>query len=184
MPDMQATIELCNRIETLWQTWKTLDFSLNEALSAAATVRYGRCFKSGVRDRLPEEALKAAPDLLQDTHRFVLDLRDKHVAHSVNPFEENDVTVQIGDHFALSAEIVAINTAHGRAVGFPSDKPAQLRALAEWWIAWLKGEMEEEKALLLQLARTFSLEVLKGHGQPILASDTSPRTVGKTRARP
>src|SRR5947208_2684829 len=73
--DMQAVIELCNRLETLWQTWKTLDFPLNEALSAAATVRYGRCFKSGVRDRLPEEALKAAPDLLQDTHRFVLDLR-------------------------------------------------------------------------------------------------------------
>ncbi len=50
---MEAVIEYCNRLEALWRDWKILDFSLAEALSAAATVRYGRCFKSGVRDRLP-----------------------------------------------------------------------------------------------------------------------------------
>jgi hypothetical protein len=181
---MHAVVDVSMRLEALWLDWQTLHFPLYEALSGAAVVRYGRCFKSGVRDRLPELALDAAPEVLKDTHEFVLDLRDKHVAHSVNPFEENDVTVQIADHYASSQEICAVNTAHGRAVGFPSDKPSQLKSLAEWWVAWLNTEMEKEKVLLLQLAKTFPLESLKENEQAVLASHAGPRTVGKTRLRP
>ena len=182
--DLQAVVEYCRRLESLWLNLRTLDFSLSEALSTAAVVRYGRCFKSGVRERLPEDALDVAPAALRDTHKFVIELRDKHVAHSVNPFEENEVAVQIADHYVSSEEIFSINTEHGRAVGLPSDKPVQLRGLAEWWMAWLEIEMIKEKDMLLTLAKSFTLEELKRNEQSVLVANTSPRTVGKRRSRP
>jgi len=182
--DLRAVVEYCKRLEAQWRSLGTLDFPLHEALSAAAVIRYGRCFKQGVRQRLLEKHLNAAPSELGHTHRYVIELRDKHVAHSVNPFEENDVTVQISDHYVSSAEVFAVNTAHGRAVGFPSDMPAKLRALGEWWLAWLEVEIKKEKEMLVNLAKTFTLEELKRNGEVLLAADTTPHTVGKRRPRP
>lgn len=181
--DMAAVVEYCERLEENWQDLG-FDSLVMDAFSTAAVVRYGRCFKSGVRDRLPEAALDTARPALREAHRYVIKLRDMHIAHSVNPFEENEVSVQIADHFVSSDEIFAINTAHGRAIGLPSDTPPRLGTLAMWWRSWIEQEMKSERAMLLELAKRQSLEVLKSTDQSLLVADTTARSVGKARSRP
>lgn len=181
--DMRAVVDVCERLDALGDVSK-LDFVLWEALSGAAVIRYGRCFKQGVRHYLPARALSAASRELHDTHAFIIALRDKHVAHSVNPFEENEVTVQIGDHFNSSHDITSVNTAHGRVLGLSFGMPAQLSELAKWWLGWLEREGKIEQAKLVSLARTFTLETLKRQPQGVLGADTGHETVTKRRKRP
>ena len=182
--DIRGVKEFCVRLESLIEA-KNHDFVLYDALSTAAAISYGRCFKfSKVRERLPTDAINQAPVEHQQTHNFIIALRDKHIAHSENPFEENNVTLQIADHFICSAEVTAVNTAHGRAIGFPFDLPARCRILTDWWLVWLKEEMKNEKKRLIDIARTKPLEELKRNEQGVLAGDTGPHNVGSTRDRP
>ena len=65
------------------------DLVLVRALTTAAFVAYARCFKGneGVRVGLDETDLAGMGDVL-GLHRYVVDMRDKHIAHSVSPFEQ------------------------------------------------------------------------------------------------
>lgn len=71
----------------------------SKALIFSGVVSYARCFKSGVR------ALTLTPNALHDKgtpfdnniHEYLIALRDKHVAHSVNDFEQCEtVAIVIG----------------------------------------------------------------------------------------
>lgn len=61
----------------------------SKALIFAGVVSYARCFKSGVREvRLDSSELtKNVEHFDFSIHDYVVALRDKHVAHSVNEFE-------------------------------------------------------------------------------------------------
>jgi hypothetical protein len=56
------------------------------SLWTAALVAYARCFATGVRARLSEGVFDDKSVALEE-HRYYMDLRNKHVVHSVNPFE-------------------------------------------------------------------------------------------------
>ena len=60
---------------------------LMDALGSAALVRYARIFKSGVRTKLKQEWIGFDSDELA-CHQHFIDLRDKHVSHSVNSYED------------------------------------------------------------------------------------------------
>lgn len=63
--------------------------SVHEPMTIAILVRYSRPFVSGVRYRLNETDLgEFSPDQRAAHDRFIL-WRNKHIAHSVNVFEEN-----------------------------------------------------------------------------------------------
>lgn len=69
---------------------------------------------------------------LRSTHEFIWHLQNKHVAHSVNSFEENSVTVHVEESFQSSAEIVGVGPRHTRQTGFAFDGPAKLKNLVSW----------------------------------------------------
>jgi hypothetical protein len=58
----------------------------------AALTKYVRCFTTGRRLGL-SESLLAEIDGAVEAHRYYKNMRDKNVAHSVNPFEEVRVGV-------------------------------------------------------------------------------------------
>ena len=62
------------------------DWLVAEAIQAHALIRYGRCFRGGVRTAflIPPEWIEELPADLRQAHADYLDLRDKHIAHSVN----------------------------------------------------------------------------------------------------
>src|SRR5687767_7424704 len=66
------------------------DSTLAQAYWTAAVITYIRCFTTGIRSRLTESDLARLPleGEVVEFHRLLKDMRDKHIAHSVNPFED------------------------------------------------------------------------------------------------
>jgi hypothetical protein len=73
---------------------------------SAATVAYMRCFGSGKRQGLKPSIFDPLPHAA-GVHQHIKDTRDKHVAHSVNAFEEVKVGFVLGAAPTASAEGVA-----------------------------------------------------------------------------
>ncbi|MBA2526508.1 MAG: hypothetical protein H0V18_12125 [Pyrinomonadaceae bacterium] len=161
-----------------------IDISDWEGLSTAACISYARCFPPGIRGSLDPDLLSTADTELQTLHEFVLDLRNKHIAHSVNSFEENVVTVHIGEHFQSSQEIETVTAYHTRVAGLSIGQPAQLTRLAQWWVARTDEEMTVQRAKLLQIARGTPLSELKAQGRPGPTPAHSQGDVGKRRRYP
>jgi len=65
------------------------NWEIVEPYSIAIAVRYSRSFVTGVRTRLGEEDLTIFSPEQRNAHERLRAYRDKHVAHSVNEFEEN-----------------------------------------------------------------------------------------------
>lgn len=94
--DLCGVQEYCNLLLTKKEE-KPFPSTEWEAISSAAVVRYARCFSSGVRQRLSRSLFDDAEPNFAEGHNFFIEMRNKHVAHSVNEFEENDVLVQVSD---------------------------------------------------------------------------------------
>ncbi len=160
------------------------DFDDWEALSTAVCISYARCFASGVRQSLDSNLLNTADIELKALHEFVVNLRNKHIAHSVNPFEENLVTVHIDDRFRSAQEIETVAASHTRVAGLSTEVPAQLKRLAQWWLDKVDEETAVERAKLLQIARNTPLSDLKAHGLPQPRPTSQTGDVRKRRDHP
>jgi len=66
---------------------------LPEALWAALVIKYVRCFGWGVRSGLNESVFDGLESNVVEAYRHFKLMRDRHIAHSVNPFEEASVGV-------------------------------------------------------------------------------------------
>lgn len=77
-------------LAVLGQPEEQRDNTLMKALWSAALIAYSRCFGTGKRSGLTTEDVKGLPlqgEVLK-FHEWLRDMRDKNVAHSVNPFEQ------------------------------------------------------------------------------------------------
>lgn len=83
--DLKAVIAACDRLLTEI-SHEPPDDLLCSALWTHAVIKYGRCFSSGDRTFAKTEPLIEAE--LKDKHKWFKELRDKHVAHSLNVFEQ------------------------------------------------------------------------------------------------
>jgi hypothetical protein len=69
---------------------------LDSSLWIAALTTYGRCFLKGIRYSLPESLFLRMPGMdYTHLHRYYMNMRNKHVAHSVNALEANDAVVRL-----------------------------------------------------------------------------------------
>ena len=161
---------------------KLTNLPLWEALSCAVVVRYSRCFVTGVRESLDPIALTALRADFAELHDYLIMLRNKHIAHSVNAFEENDVVLQISSDFNSSAEIYYVGTAHSRHAGLSLSAPPRIREHVAWLHGWVQEEMRREGIALLPAVRRHSLEELLAFGPPQL--DSPPLVENPTRRRP
>ncbi len=66
------------------------DNLLSKALIFSAVVAYARPFKTGVRElKMDITYYSGIPTFKADVHEYLIAMRDKHVAHSVNEFERS-----------------------------------------------------------------------------------------------
>jgi hypothetical protein len=85
--DLTFCVACCDRaIESLGADTK--DLVLIRALWTAALVAYARCFASGVRFGLSPDLFDHFAGDPHAAHEYYLDLRNKHIAHSVNAYEQ------------------------------------------------------------------------------------------------
>lgn len=178
--DLELVVEFCRRLEAM--PLERYDGLLGEALTIAAVIRYGRCFGTGVRtlgSRKLEEVLAGLATELQRRHERFLELRNKHVAHSVNAFEENHLVAWISDR-PEETEIQSVSVSHGRLASIGAGDAAQLRELAETLRAALRPIEKAENVKVLIAARALPYDNLRKLDLPD-AFAPSWKDVGKRR---
>jgi hypothetical protein len=88
--DLQFVIECCKRLlAELDKPEADRDPVVPQALWTAALVAYGRCFGKGKRLGLSNDDVASLPlqGEVMKYHKWLLEERSKHTAHSANPFE-------------------------------------------------------------------------------------------------
>lgn len=152
-----------------------------EALSIAATVTYCRPFSSGVRYHLGEEDLKILSVQQRQDHDFLRNYRDKHIAHSVNEFEENIPRANYSTERVRDEGITSITYGSGRIMSLGNSDAKALIELATLFERKVDEQIERERERLLPIVRAMPLdEVLKGGRK---AFDTRVADVAKRRTR-
>jgi hypothetical protein len=129
-----------------------------DAYTSAACVAYARCFVEGVRLQLRPEVLPEGKGSLRELHEFVITVRHRHIAHSVNRFEENVVSVDVSDAMRASTEIATVNVSSSAILAADIALPEELRTLSSWWIEYIHRQIAEERARLLAAVHQLSLD--------------------------
>lgn len=154
---------------------------LIEPLSIAATVTYFRPFSSGVRYHLGDNDLKILSPKQRRSHDYLRDYRDKHVAHSVNEFEENIPRAQYCVERVKEEGITAITYGSARITSLSGADASSIVELATLFERHVEAKIEEEKNRLLPIVRATPLDEVLKSGQK--AFDARSMNVSKTRKR-
>jgi hypothetical protein len=163
MQDLGWVIEACDRLLARIDNLAGNTVEL-EALESAAIVRYARCFATGVRTafRLDRIWIERLPAELQAAHDLTYARREKHIAHSVNDWELNEVTAQLRiDEADGTKEVVAVSVRHHRAIGLARNGIDALRELAQAMRDLIKVEFDAERARVLPIARAIPMDELE-----------------------
>lgn len=173
--DLLRTQELCDRLDVELQ--KTpMDALVIEAFSAAALVKYGRIFGSGVRTKIPQEVLSGLPADQLDAHRMFKDLRNKWVAHSVNAFEDNIVVAYLVPPERGDPGVSSIGTQHTRVLSLSQKQVKMLKQLASTIDQKIATLLKDENAKALEYARAVDPATLYDQVDlpPVAPSTTDP----------
>ena len=176
--DLDAATYLCEKAVEQGQP-RRHDSLLVEGLVAAAVVRYGRCFSTGARSGLRRQDIAKlnADDLA--THNYFKDLRDKFVAHSVNPFEVTYVTTTTRERDGTKCPIRSVGAGQHRLL-LSADTAEALAHLISMVKAIVQVRVSAEKQRLLEVIQALPLETIHSGDlhtpRPLKASD-----VGKSR---
>jgi hypothetical protein len=107
--DFRAIMQTCSRIKNLLDE-NSKDHILLESLWVSALIKYARCFATGKRFGLSKDIYQNLQGEPLKAHQFYIDLRNKHIAHSVNPFEQMEVGFVLSSVDEPDKRIVGIAT--------------------------------------------------------------------------
>jgi hypothetical protein len=118
--DFDLALNALGRIRH-YSTFCTMDPVIRHALYATALSYYARAFKSGVRGNpCTSDSLNFSPEEKKEHERLIA-LRDKWIAHSVNPLDQVEVGI-ILTSFEDDASIVDIARIRHRKLNISNDK--------------------------------------------------------------
>jgi hypothetical protein len=157
--DLGNVVQFCDLLVSAFDA-SPPQYELADALSTAAVIRYCRCFESGVRARLAGESIKAIAPHLVHIHGYLFDLRQKHLAHSVNEFEANHVAIVLPDDPSVPGP-TEITVLGGRVAGLDRPTALWLKQLATTVQRAANNELEAERSKLLAVLASFSREQLE-----------------------
>jgi hypothetical protein len=160
------------------------DFSLEtvDAFSTAILVRYSRPFMKGVRERLGENILQDLIEPQRKLHEKFIAWRNKHIAHSVNPFEDNRVVAYFNEEAVLTEGIQSISVQQNGLLGLGSQDLAEIQEVTKALLALVNFRMESEKSRILKIVRKMPVEDVLAKGiKPPQVPDME--LVNKARSR-
>ncbi len=183
--DLSSAIELCEFFEKqcMQSAHAYAGAEITDAFSTAILVRYSRAFVSGVRRGLGENALATLTAAQRANHERLRAFRDKHVAHSVNAFEDTKVQARYCLERVDQEGITGVSAAHYRVVGLSSRDVNDTVDLCQTLLIHVNGEIQKEEGRLLAFLRAMPYsDVLSRPSEPIPVPDHSK--IGKRRLRP
>jgi hypothetical protein len=163
--DLTFCVACCDRaIENLRAA--SQDTVLIRALWTAALVAYARCFTTGVRFGLTSDLFDHFEGEPRETHEYYLDLRNKHIAHSVNPFEQIVIGAVLSAPDAATKSVEGIATLTGTNISESAESIEQLRTLATTALKYIARTGKELSAEVLEEAKTLPIEDLYKRATP------------------
>lgn len=183
--DLSSVIQLCEFLDA--QCKKSEHYyagaELTDAFSTAILVRYVRAFSSGVRRSLGKDALKTLSSEQRANHDRLKAFRDRHIAHSVNAFEDTKVQARYCAERVAEEGITSVSAAHYRVVGLGGKDVVDMIDLCKTLLLYVQGEIEKEKQNLLAFIRSIPLpDILSRPSGPVLVPDLA--TIAVRRQRP
>lgn len=171
--DLSSANSLARTLQRHFESEK-FDGEIVDALSTAILVRYSRPFMKGVRARLDTEVIETLSNTERSLHERYRAYRDKHIAHSVNTFEENIVVGYYNSEKFDEDGITSISVQHHRVMGLSSADLDNLITLATKIKEHVVELMKSEKIKVLARVRLRPIEeVLKQKIEPIGVLDMS-----------
>jgi hypothetical protein len=171
--DLESAKELANRFANQLENEKW-DSTLLDALSIAMLVRYSRAFVTGVRGRLMIENILLSAEQIAK-HERLRAWRDKHVAHSVNAFEESQPVARFCLEKVREEGVYGVECNHGRVISLSLSESRSVIELSDVFLQYVESEIAEEKKKLLVLAGAIPLDdlLMPERQRPMLVSGES-----------
>ena len=128
--DLRAIMQTCSRLKGLLDE-NSKDSILIESLWVSALIKYARCFASGKRFGLSKDIYQKLQGEPIKAHQFYIDLRNKHIAHSVNPFEQMEVGLVLSSTNESDKKIIGVSTLAMRHIVSDKEGVNQLGLLSK-----------------------------------------------------
>ena len=155
--DLQSARDFAKLLKNLLESERP-DWQLVEPLSTAILVRYSRPFVKGIRRWLGSEALRALSAEQRKKHEHLRLFRDKHIAHSVNAFEDNQPVARYWVERVKDEGITSVECNHTRISGLSSADIEAVIELTTAMLEYVEESLAKEKAKVLAIVRSMPLE--------------------------
>jgi len=131
------------------------------SLWIAALVTYSRCFIGGKRLWFDEKVFDGQPEHVLEWHRYFRNTRDKHVSHSVSPFEIFATGIRVLGHGGDNPHIERVVVLHATRGLERVDVVDKLGQLAAWAQNIAYERMNEAKKKVFDKAESLTPEELR-----------------------
>ncbi|HEX7278114.1 MAG TPA: hypothetical protein VF255_00695, partial [Solirubrobacterales bacterium] len=156
------------------------DSVLVRAYWTAALIGYVRCFSTGKRFGLSEEVFKDIEGGVE-VHRYYKQLRDKHVAHSVNPFEQVKVGVVLAAEVVGERKLEGVVATYTSLLSHSQEGVEQLFQLARIAREKTVEETESLKEAVRAKAGEMDLDELYEKAEPVRHYAPGPEDASRPR---
>lgn len=184
--DLKTTEDICDlfikRRQQFKQPGELEEFVLFEALCIAAIVRYGRSYVSGVREQIPHGLIEQLPKEHQVSHDCFMNLRNKWVTHSVNPFEFTQVVAYLTPEERGPKSVSSISALPNRIASLGVQDMLRLKKLAGVVRETINKLIEDEKQKVLSYARSLPPDQFYAQDDPP-AKFVEDKDAGKARRK-
>ena len=150
---------------------ETPDYSLVEPMTTAILVRYSRPFASGVRLRLNKSELETLSHDQRAYHDRFCIWRNKHIAHSVNVFEDNQPVARYWVERIDDEGFTSVECNSSELIGMSSRDIEIVIELATHFINQLKPRLKFEKEKVLEIVRSRPIKQILAMAKPANAPD-------------
>ena len=142
-------------------TTADVDNHIDGSLWIAALTTYGRCFLRGIRYSLPESLFLRTPGMdYTHLHRYYMNIRDKHVAHSVNALEANDAVLRLSRRADGSLAVEGLGMVYLSLAHPHHSEVQQLGSMAGYASGYAQDAFRDASKRAFEKAKSLSQEEL------------------------
>jgi hypothetical protein len=151
--------------------------NITDALTTAILVRYFRAF-GGIRAKSWwEEGFACLTQDERDMHQHLKDIRDKHIAHSLNFYEENRPTARYWTDSIEQEGFQSIECNHIRVIGLGGQEIVTLISVIDKLEKFLVHKISEEKTRIMEIVRQMPVKKVLAMGIKPYAPTDSPSSM-------
>lgn len=157
------------------------EFIIHEVFCSAIIVRYGRANSTGRKKKIPDECFEGLTQEEKDNHKFFMNLRNLHYAHSVNNYEFNIPKAGVNNINSSNPEFNQVGVIHTRVIKLNNQEIRNIVSLAEKLLLNLESQIKEEKDKVTEIAKNIPISQLIQNKFPEIV--TTKKAAGEKRKR-